>query len=303
MKSQVRGWRTAVAVSLMLLLGTAGSAVAFQMRPKSSRFDALVVHDPSTSPDVATTPLASLPSTENARGAWETFRAKHGQSWAVYLDRRSGAPLLVEGKGIPWPIPKSPTVRTIAASLRTFIAANRTLLLADDAELILDPEASGPLSPEVWQIAFNRESSGISVVGERYLFTIGYGNLVSFGAPRWSRIDANPVPELDPTEALLRLTAYMGYATTFPFSRGCRSPTVTSDLATAWSMSCTAGSPPCSIGNCARWATRSPTWAISASIGTTATPSRRAPTTRLRPAAFPPTPIWSNATPGARGAM
>ena len=210
MKSQVRGWRTAVAVSLMLLLGTAGSAVAFQMRPKSSRFDALVVHDPSTSPDVATTPLASLPSTENARGAWETFRAKHGQTWAVYLDRRSGAPLLVEGKGIPWPIPKSPTVRTIAASLRTFIAANRTLLLADDAELILDPEASGPLSPEVWQIAFNRESSGISVVGERYLFTIGYGNLVSFGAPRWSRIDANPVPELDPTEALLRLTAYMG---------------------------------------------------------------------------------------------
>ena len=210
MSNRVRSWRTAIAVSLTLLLMTASSVVAFQVRPKSSRFDALVVLDPSQSPDVATTPLASLPSTEKVRGAWEAFRTKHGKDWSVYVDRRSGAPLLVEGKGIPWPIAKGATVETVAASLRTFIAANRTLLLADNAELILDPEASGPLSPDVWQIAFSRAIAGVPVVGERYLFTIGHGNLISFGASRWSRIDADTSPELDPTEALVRLTAYMG---------------------------------------------------------------------------------------------
>ncbi len=210
MTNTMRRWRAAVAVSLTLLLVSASSVVAFQVRPKSSRFDALAVADPAQSLEVATTPLASLPSSDSARRAWETFRARHGQAWSVYLDRRSGAPLLVEGQGIPWPIAKGATVESIAASLRPFVAGNRTLLLADNAELILDPKASGPLSPDVWQIAFSRVIAGVPVVGERYVFTIGHGNLISFGAPRWSRIDANPIPDIDETEAFVRLTAYMG---------------------------------------------------------------------------------------------
>ena len=210
MKTTVRRRRLAGAVSCALLLVTASSVVAFQVRPNSSRFDALVVLDPSQSLDVATTPLASLPSTERLRGAWEAFRATHGQAWSVYLDRRSGAPLLVEGQGIPWPIAKGATVESIAASLRPFIAFRQTLLLADNAELVLDSKASGPLSPDVWQIAFSRAIAGVPVVGERYVFTIGHGNLISFGAPRWSRIDADPFPDIDVTEALVRLTAYMG---------------------------------------------------------------------------------------------
>lgn len=210
MKHSVRRWRAAVAVFLALLLVTASSAVAFQVRQEPSRFDALVVEDPSQSLDVATTPVASLPSTESSRGAWEAFRAVHGQAWSVYLDRRSGAPLLVEGRGLPWPIAKGATVESIAASLRTFIAGSKTLLFADNAELVLDRPASGSLSPDVWQIAFRRAIAGVPVVGERYVFTIGHGNLISFGATRWSRIDANPVPDIEATEALSRLTAYMG---------------------------------------------------------------------------------------------
>ena len=107
MKNSVRRWQSAFAVFMTLLLVTASAVVAFQVRSKSSRFDALVVEDPSQSLDVATTPVQSLPTTERLRGAWDGFRAAHGQAWSVYLDRRSGAPLLVEGKGIPWPIPKS----------------------------------------------------------------------------------------------------------------------------------------------------------------------------------------------------
>ena len=96
-------WRNACAVLLTVLSIAASGAFAFQQRPKTSRFDALVVADPSSSPEAATTPVASLPAADHARGAWQGFRAAHGPSWRAYLDRRSGAPLLAFGQGIPWP--------------------------------------------------------------------------------------------------------------------------------------------------------------------------------------------------------
>jgi hypothetical protein len=172
------------------------------------RFDPLVTGDPAAALDVATMPAASLPSA--ARAGWDGFRAAHGTDWSISLDRRSGAPLLVEGEGIPWPIEAGATIDSIAATLRPFIAANRSLLLADDSELVLDRDASGLLQPEVWQIVFGRVVAGVPVAGERYLFTIGHGNLISFGSPRWSRIDVSANPDLDEAAVRARLTSYMG---------------------------------------------------------------------------------------------
>jgi len=179
--------RAVVAVCSAVVLASASSVFAFQVRPTPSRFDALVIEDPSRSPDVATTPVDSLPATERVRQAWDGFRAANGKDWRVYLDRRSGAPLLVEGPGLPWPIEKGASVASIAASLRAFIGSNKTLFMANDAELVLDREASGRLTGDVWQIAFSRAIAGVPVVGERYLFVIGHGNLIAFGATRWSR--------------------------------------------------------------------------------------------------------------------
>ncbi len=198
----------ALAAIITLLAGSLSMAIAIQPPGTQGRFDALVVGDPAAALDVATMPAASLPST--ARAGWETFRAAHGAEWAISLDRRSGAPLLVEGQGIPWPIEPGATIDSIAATLRPFIAANRSLLMADDGELLLDRDASGPLQPDVWQIAFSRVVAGVPVAGERYLFTIGHGNLISFGSPRWSRIDVGTTPELDEAAGRSRLTAYMG---------------------------------------------------------------------------------------------
>jgi len=214
MKNCVPGWRTTFAVFPALLLVTASAVVALQVPEKGGRFDALLVADPTSSLDVATAPLGSLPVGDRARAGWEQFRAAHGQAWSIYLDRRSGAPLLVEGQGIAWPTGEGTTIDSLAASLREFVAGNRTLFLADGAELVLDREASGPLLEDVWQVAFNREIAGIPVAGERYLFTIGHGKLISFGTPRWSRIDASPFPDLDEVEARGRLAAYMGLAAT-----------------------------------------------------------------------------------------
>lgn len=210
MKDSARSRSLTLAVIFTLFVGSASALFALQAPEGGRRFDALVVEDPENSLDVATTPVASLPAKDGARVGWERFRAAHGTEWRVHLDRRSGAPLLAEGKGIPWAVPEGATVDSIATSLRTFIAGNRALLLADDAELELDADASGLLTEDVWQITFRRVVAGIPVAGERYLFTIGHGNLISFGTPRWSRIDANPSPDIDSPAAIERLSAYMG---------------------------------------------------------------------------------------------
>jgi trimeric autotransporter adhesin len=213
MTSSASRWRAAFAFCACLLLVPDGAALAFGVRPKSGRFDARVIENPVGALDVATTPVSSLAAGEAVRAPWDAFRAAHGSAWSIYLDRRSGAPLLVEGEGIPWAAGKDATVDSLGKSLRAFIASNKAMLLADDSELVLDHEASGLLSPDVWQIAFNREIGGVPVAGERYVFTIGHGNLVSFGTPRWSRIDVGPIPAIDSAEALARMTAYMGLTT------------------------------------------------------------------------------------------
>jgi len=201
---------TAFAIGLALCGLTGGAAWALQQRPSTGRFDALVLPHPGTAADVATTPAAALAPGEPARKGWDDFRTTHGPAWSVYLDRRSGAPLLVEGSGIPWPVEPGATVDSLAATLRGFVAAHRALLLASDTELLVDHDASGLLSPDVWQIVFSRAVAGVPVVGERFVFTIGHGRLIAFGAPRWSRIDASPLPEIDANEARDRLSAYMG---------------------------------------------------------------------------------------------
>ena len=176
----------ALAAIIAVLTGSPSAVVAIEPPDTHGRFDTLVVGDPAAALDAAPMPAASL--TSAARAAWDGFRAAHGTEWAISLDRRSGAPLLVEGRGIPWPVDAGATIDSIAATLRPFIAGNRSLLMADDSELVLDRDASGPLLPDVWQIAFSRVVAGVPVDGERYLFTIGHGNLISFGSPRWSRI-------------------------------------------------------------------------------------------------------------------
>ncbi len=209
MKNSVRALPKALAGIVAFFMAGASVVHALQVPEKGGRFDDLVIEDPGNGLEVATTPVGSLAVSDPARVRWEVFRATHGQEWSVYLDRRSGAPLLVEGKGIPWPGAEGADVASLAASLRTFIAGSRSLLLANDTELVLDDAASGQLVDDVWQIVFGREIAGIPVAGERYVFTIGHGKLISFGTPRWSRIGASPLPDLDAVEAQERLSAYM----------------------------------------------------------------------------------------------
>lgn len=201
---------------LTLIVVTA--ALAFQVKQSHGRFDALVITDPSTVSGVMTTPVDSLGAQDALRTGWNGFRASHGQQWSVWLDRRSGAPMLVEGRGLPMiagvgnslPAGTPVSVDTLEALLRQFASSNRTLLMANDSELVLNRAASGPVGPNSWQVVFDRYVAGVPVLGDRYLFAISNGNLVQFGAPRWTKITSSPFPDIDAAAARDRLQAYMG---------------------------------------------------------------------------------------------
>jgi subtilisin-like proprotein convertase family protein len=210
MKKSLFRCAAACAVGIVVLLISVGVSLAFQVRPKTSRFDALVIENPTNAMNVSTTPLASLQSSDPARAKWDGFKSAHGPSWSVYLDRRSGAPLLVEGAGIRFAVDANTTVDSLGGAVRHFIEGNSSLLLADNRELVLDREASGQPSPHLWQIVFARAIAGVPVVGEKYTFTIGHGNLMSFGATRWSPISINPFPEINPDDAMVQISAYLG---------------------------------------------------------------------------------------------
>jgi subtilisin-like proprotein convertase family protein len=195
---------------------------AFQVRQKASRFDALVVENPSQSLDGTTASVDSLPTTNPLRAGWDAFRAQNNQKWAVHLDRRSGAPMLVEGRGIAWVpgggnnlVKAGPvTLDSLESLVRAFATNHRTLLMANNSELVLNREGSGPIGDNMWQVIFDRRVGGIPVQGDRYLFAISHGNLVQFGATRWAPINTSPIPDIDSRAALDRVYAYMGIGAT-----------------------------------------------------------------------------------------
>ena len=88
MKKSAFRWVAACAVGIVVLSISVGVTRAFQVRPKTSRFDALVIENPTNAMNVSTTPVASLKSTDQARTKWDGFKSAHGPSWSVYLDRR-----------------------------------------------------------------------------------------------------------------------------------------------------------------------------------------------------------------------
>ena len=202
-------FRRNVAFRVLVVCLSISSASAFEVRQDASRFERLLVSDEARALDVSTAPLDTIAATTAARAGWEQFRAEHGPTWDVYLDKRSGAPLYVRGAGIPLAAGAGATVDSLEKDVRAFMAKNASLLMTDDAELVLNRAGSGELKPGVWQIAFDRLVSGVPVPDARYLFTIGNGNLMSFGATRWTRIDASPVPVIGPEEARARVAAYM----------------------------------------------------------------------------------------------
>ena len=73
------------------------------------------------------------------------------------------------------------TLPMLESLVRDFMGKNADLLMAADEELVLN-QASGQVTPDLWQVQFGRVVSGIPVARDGYVFYIGHGNLISFGA-------------------------------------------------------------------------------------------------------------------------
>ncbi len=213
-----RGQAVAPILITVALLAALPTAWALDERQDPGRFDAVGVPDPSVlvSPAPVSPELALVP--ESLRAGWESFKVANGEAWDVHIDARSGVPLLVQGRGIPL-IPGSGntlesadpvTLEALAASLRRFMDKNVATLGARTDQLVLNRDASGQITPDLWQVTFDRQVAGIQVAGDRYLFHVGHGNLIAFGATRWSRITTDAAPSVVAEDALALLLSHMG---------------------------------------------------------------------------------------------
>jgi hypothetical protein len=180
---------------LWLVAGWAAAAVSYAavVNTAPSRFDRAVVSDPSWRlGQVAETP-ESIPGFEERAAAWKAFTSAHGPGWNVFVDRRSGTPLLVAGPGLRWVQADAPTtVAELAAKAQALVAANEGLFAVRSAELVLNTAGSALVDKDHAILVFNRAVGGIAVDGEQILFNVTRGNLVAFGTSRWGAIDQVP---------------------------------------------------------------------------------------------------------------
>ncbi|HZN55573.1 MAG TPA: hypothetical protein VFB67_09650 [Candidatus Polarisedimenticolaceae bacterium] len=206
--------RSIVAMSsaAVILFAAAGSSFALVAQRAPSRFDRLVKLDPAVSLGAVAESPESLPEYDAERAGWSQFRNDIGGKWSIHIDRRSGAPLLVEGSGMRL-IPAGETAATLGdleSRIRAFVQSRELLFKVRSSEMVLEAEGSGAIDRDHWILLFTRRVDGLPVDDERFLVNVTRGNLVAFGADRWGAIGA--VPEIAYTRETARavLLTYMG---------------------------------------------------------------------------------------------
>ena len=197
--------------AVVVVCAAAGIARAAVVPQERSRFDALVIEDPSSRLGTVAEAVERVPGFDAPRAGWDAFRAAHGDSWRVWIDRRSGAPLLAQGAGIRWfAAGQDLTAGALEAKARQLVLANERALLVRGSELVLDAQGTGATDRDHWVVVFDRVVGGIPVEGEQLVLYVNRGSLVSFGATRWGSIAASAKAQLDATAATLALRTYMG---------------------------------------------------------------------------------------------
>ena len=199
------------AACLVVVCAAACAAAIAAVVPEPTRFDRLVIHHPGSRIGIAAEALEAVAPPEDVWTGWERFRAAHGTSWQVWMDRRSGSVLLAEGEGIPWfGAAERLELGSLEATARSFVLANEGILGVREAELVLDPAASRPGEQGRAVLVFSRAVDGVPVDDERFVLQVNRGRLVSFGATRWGPIARVPSPSFGDITARELLRAYMG---------------------------------------------------------------------------------------------
>ena len=192
------------------LIALAGVRLAQEARAAvparhADAFRALVTADPAERlGTIAERPAALGDATAAER--WTAFRAEGDVPWDVYVDRRSGAPMLVSGSAKGW----VGTLADLEKRIRSYLAVHATLFRIDEKELTRNDSASGSLDGSHWLVEFDRRVGGVRVEEEHVLFYFSAGNLVAFGADRWGPMPENAAaPKLDADGARRAVDAYV----------------------------------------------------------------------------------------------
>ena len=151
------------------------------------------------------------------RQGWQQFIADRNGGWKVHLDMRSGLPALVSGRGIAWMAGPEPSIESLQQTARDFMQNNSFLLGDWSGQMAPNLAATVRRGDRVWQLSFRQQIGGVPVEGARFDFHLSQGNMVAFGATRWSEVRTSPVPSLSREEARTRLNAYVGIGPDSPY--------------------------------------------------------------------------------------
>ncbi len=200
---------------LGLVVGTL-PALALQPRQRPSRFDHLARVAPNSGLSSSAVSSDALDPALPAAAGWRAFVEEQRGGWRGHFDARSGLPMLVQGRGIAWvkgrgnALSAAPSLGLLESLARAFVAGHPALLGRWDGQLVLDRDASGKLSDDVWQVTFRQVVNGVPVDGARLNFQVAHGNLVAFGATQWAPVTRGTAPALSVNEARAALDATLG---------------------------------------------------------------------------------------------
>jgi subtilisin-like proprotein convertase family protein len=198
----------ALAVTVAILTITGAQAGA--PREAASRLDDRVVHLEGRAIGVVPQSSELLAPTDPLRSGWERFKDRHPGRWDVHIDKRSGLPTLVRGRGIDWfSADADVDLATLEARARVFLSEENELLGRWGSTLVLDDGASAELRPGQWQLVFRQMIDGVRVENARIDFHVNRGRLVMFGATHWARTAIGGVPAIGADKALLALQAHL----------------------------------------------------------------------------------------------
>jgi hypothetical protein len=200
------------ALAFASLLLASLPALAYRESTDPGRFDRLVRWDPRAGAGIVAETPGDLPGFAAESAGWAAFKAIHGASWTVHVDRRSGAPMLVEGPGLSWYDASGapPRLADLERQARAFLAAHATLFKIDPAQLVLSSTGSGATDDERWVLLFERRVDGIPVEGQAVRFFVNHGRMVAFGADRWGALLHAPRAAISADLARQLLYDYMG---------------------------------------------------------------------------------------------
>jgi len=205
-------------LTILTVLAMTGSAWSFTDDHEVMTFSDLVQSRPGGVIGIRAIAHSDLPATEGLREGWDAFITEQNGGWKVWIDTRSGLPMLVSGRGIAWsPVSGNglkdgpePTLENLARLASDFLDENRLLLGDWTGQLVLDHEASALLGGRVMRIVFKQTIDDVPVEGSRYEFHVSLGNLVAFGTSRWAEVRTDPQPDLTQSEARAVLDRYLG---------------------------------------------------------------------------------------------